>query len=122
VACPAPPYAWLPSLPALHLLGAWPAPCCFWSCLSNHIYCLWLLVLAWWYEFTPWCSAHEQGELCECWLWLLTVMCVICAGSVAVLVWLCWWCCYAGVAVLVVDVYARVCSCRHYWASKCRGL
>jgi hypothetical protein len=29
VACPAPPCAWLPSWPALHLLGAWPAPYCF---------------------------------------------------------------------------------------------
>jgi hypothetical protein len=83
------------SLPALHLLGAWPASCYSWSCLSNHVYYLWLLVLVWWCEFTPWCSAHEQGELCECcWLWLLTVMCVICAGGVVVL-----WCgCAGGVA------------------------
>jgi hypothetical protein len=95
VTCPAPPCAWLPSLPALHLLSACPTPCCFWSCLSNHVYCLWLLVLVWWCDFTPWCSAHEQGELCECWLWLLTVVCVICAGGVAVLVWLCWWCCWS---------------------------
>jgi hypothetical protein len=29
-------------------------------------------------------------------------MCVICASGVVVLVWLCWWYCYAGVAVLVV--------------------
>jgi hypothetical protein len=44
----------------------------------------------------PWCSAHEQEELCECWLWLLIVVC-----EWSVLVWLCW-CCCAGDVVLVM--------------------
>jgi hypothetical protein len=80
------------SLPALHLLGAWPASCCNlilfkWPCLLALAAGFGLVVI-----IPPWCSAHEQGELCKCcWLWLLTVMCVICGvrycdGCVAVLV------------------------------------
>jgi hypothetical protein len=83
VACPAPPCAWLPSLPALHLLGAWPAPCCLWSCLSNHVDWLWLWVLVWWGEFTL------DAQNLVCCLWLLTV---VCEWSVLVLWCWCWWC------------------------------
>jgi hypothetical protein len=101
VACPAPSCAWLSSLPALHLLGAWPAPCCFWSCLSNHVDWLWLWVLIWWGEFPPWCSAHEQGELGECsvlvlWCW--------CCGAVVLVLW-CWSIRVSGRPVLHTQYY-----------------
>jgi hypothetical protein len=87
VACPAPPCAWLTSLPALHLLGAWPAPCCFWSCLSNHVDWLWLRVLVWWGEFSLDAQLMSRENL-------VSVLCcgagavVLCWGAV-VLLW-CW--------------------------------
>jgi hypothetical protein len=92
VACPAPPWCLAPLL-------AFPAPpWCLayfllhlilfkWPCLLALVAGFGLVVI-----IPPWCSAHEHGELCECcWLWLLTVMCVICGvryfdGCVAVLV------------------------------------
>jgi hypothetical protein len=55
------------SLPALHLLGAWLAPCCGlilfkWPCLLNFGCWVWFGG-----DNSPWCSVHEQGELC--WFW-----------------------------------------------------
>jgi hypothetical protein len=83
VACPAPPCDCLPSLPALHLLGAWPAPCCFWSCLSNHVDWLWLWFLIWWGEFPPDAQLMSRENLVS----------VLCCALVLVL-WC--WCCDAG--------------------------
>jgi hypothetical protein len=107
VACPTPPCAWLPSLPALHLLGAWPAPCCSRSCLSNHVYWLGLLVLVWWGEFTL--DAHLMSREnyvsvgCDCSQWCVSDLCWCgCAGAV-MLVMLCW-CCGVGDVVLVMLV------------------
>jgi hypothetical protein len=103
VACPARPCAWLPSLLALHLLGAWPAPCCFWSCLSNHVYWFWLLVLVWWCEFTLDAQLMSRENYvsagCDCSQWCVCDLCWCgCAGVavlVMLLVWLCWWCCWS---------------------------
>jgi hypothetical protein len=109
VACPAPPCAWLPSLPAMHLLGAWPAPCCFWSCLSNHVYWFWLLVWVWWGEFTLDAQLMSRENFvsvgCDFSQWCVSDLCWCCCAGVvaAMLVMLCWWCC-AGDVVLVMLV------------------
>jgi hypothetical protein len=97
VACPAPPCAWFPSWPALHLLGSWPAPCYFWSSLSNHIAWLWLwfwfgevnspLMLNSWVGRTWFCAGAVV-------LWLLVLWCWCCGC----------WCCGAGAVVAVVLV------------------
>jgi hypothetical protein len=85
VACPAPPCAWLPTLPALHLLGAWPAPCCFCSWLSNHVALALAMGLDWWGEFPLVAQLMSRENLC-------------CAGAVVLVLWC--WCCGAVVAVL----------------------
>jgi hypothetical protein len=88
VACHAPPCAWLPSLPALHLLGAWPAPCCLWSCLCNHVYWLWLWVLVWWGQFTLDAQLMSRENLVSvlCWCWGVGAVVLV------MLVLWCWWC------------------------------
>jgi hypothetical protein len=65
--------------------------------------------LVWWCN-SPWCLAHEQGELCV----LLAVIahsdvCDLCqwwccagGGAMLVVVLCWWWCCAGGGAVLVV--------------------
>jgi hypothetical protein len=87
VACPAPPWCLAPLL-------ACPAPPWCLACFLLHLILFkwpWLLALAAGFGLVviipPWCSAHEQGELCV----LLAVIahsdvCVICAGGGAVLV------------------------------------
>jgi hypothetical protein len=118
VACPAPPCAWLPSLPALHLLGAWPAPCCFRSCLSNHVYWLWLLVLVWWCEFTLDAQLMSRENYLsadyDCSQWCVSDLCWCgCAGAIAsMLVMLCWWGCAGD------DVLVRLC----WWCGSTRVL
>jgi hypothetical protein len=72
VACPAPPCAWLPTLPALHLLGAWPAPCCFWSWLSNHVALVLVLVL--WCWCCGCCDAGRLGFLVDQFYTHITVL------------------------------------------------
>jgi hypothetical protein len=91
-ACPAPPSG-LPctslclasTLPALHLPGAWLAPCCSWSCLSNHVALALAIGLIWWGEFPPDAQLMSRENLC--WLW--------CAGAGA----MCWCWCYVLVLV-----------------------
>jgi hypothetical protein len=115
VACPTPPCAWLPSLPALHLLGAWPAPCCLWSCLSNHVYWLWLLVLVWWGEFTLDAQLMSRENLvsvaCDCSQWCVSDLCWCCGAGAMVLCY----CCYAGGVVLWCwsMMSMQFYSCRH---------
>jgi hypothetical protein len=93
VACPAPPCAWLPTLPALHLLGAWPTPCFFWSWLSNHVALALAMGFDWWGEFPLMLSSWAERT------WF-------CAGA-GVVLWCCGsWCCGccgAVVAVVLVD-------------------
>jgi hypothetical protein len=87
VACPAPPCAWLPTLPALHPLGAWPAPCCFCSWLSNHVALALAMGLDWWGEFPLDAQLMSRENL------------VLCAS---VVLWYCGcWCCGAVVAVVL---------------------
>jgi hypothetical protein len=107
VACPAPPCAWLTSLPALHLLGAWPAPWCFWSCLSNHFDWLWLWFLIWWGEFPVDGQLMSRENL-------VSVPCWCCGAVVLVL------CCGAdsGVVVLVLVLW---CWCYGCWSTRVRG-
>jgi hypothetical protein len=76
VTCPAPPYAWLPTLPALHLPGAWPAPCCFCSWLSNHVALALAKVLDWRGEFPTNAQLMSREKLC----WYGAV--VLCYGAV----------------------------------------
>jgi hypothetical protein len=91
VACPAPPCAWLPTLPALHLLGAWHAPCCFCSWLSNHVALALAMVLDWWGEFPPDAQLMSRENLCYAGA---SVVLWYCGAVVAVL-----WCygCYGAV-------------------------
>jgi hypothetical protein len=64
VACPAPPCAWLPTLPTLHLLGAWPALCCFWSWLSNHVALALVMGFDWWGELPLDAQLMSRENLC----------------------------------------------------------
>jgi hypothetical protein len=88
VACPAPPCAWLPTLPALHLPGAWLAPCCSWSWLSNHVALALAMGFDWWGEFPLDAQLMSRENLC----------CgagAVCygAGAVgAVVLWVLWCC------------------------------
>jgi hypothetical protein len=64
VACPAPPCAWPPTWLALHLLGAWLAPCCAWSWLCNHIVLALIIGLIWWGEASPDAQLMSRENLC----------------------------------------------------------
>jgi hypothetical protein len=88
VACPAPPCAWPPTWLALHLLGAWLAPCCSWSWLSNHFALALAIGLIWWGEASPDAQLMSRENLCY--------------GAVAMVLWVLQ-CCGAVSAVNAVS-------------------
>jgi hypothetical protein len=103
VACPAPPCAWLPTLRALHLLGAWLAPCCSWSCLSNHVALALAIGFNWWGEFPPNAQLMSRENLCR-------GVGAVCCGAGAMVCWC--WC--AGRLGFLVDQFCTYSTILYY--------